>query len=329
MYKPLSAEFLRSRGKCCNNGCLNCPYKMNKNNKTGDDGSVGEELLSNFSESEQKCFAVYKAAKEGYFTLEEALKNYNVSEDEYKNFLLATYNKNKMKKILFFTGAGVSKESGVDTFRDENGLWHKHSVDEVASIRGWNEDKQKVIDFYNMRKKEMSGVEPNLAHKIIAELEKDYEIVVVTQNIDTLHEKAGSTRVIHLHGNAGTLRSEKNRNVVVPWEKDLEIGQLAPDGEQLRPNIVWFGEGLDHNMLGAAYDAAIEADCCVIVGSSMQVSPANEIPFYTPEKTPIYYVDPGKIGFLVRRNRKPDFFHIKEPATIGMEIIKEKLKKLK
>ena len=234
-----------------------------------------------------------------------------------------------MKKILIFTGAGVSKESVIDTFRDENGLWHKHKIEEVASIDGWLNDKQKVIDFYNMRRKEMYGVEPNLAHKIIAELENEYNVVVVTQNIDTLHEKAGSTNVIHLHGNGGTLRSEKNKDIVVPWENDLELGQFASDGAQLRPNIVWFGEGLDHKMLGAAYDAALEAEICIIVGSSMQVSPARDIPFYTSENVPIYYIDPGKINFLVLRHRKPKFYHIKEVATKGMEIIKEKLKEYK
>ena len=229
----------------------------------------------------------------------------------------------KKKKILFFTGAGVSKESGIETFRDGGGMWHKFNVNEVASIDGWKSDKKKVIDFYNLRRKEVLNAKPNSAHKIIAELEKEFDVVIVTQNVDTLHEQAGSTKVIHLHGNLGTLKSEFNHKLIVNWTEDLKEGDLAPDGAQLRPNIVWFGEMLNRDYLNESYDNAIDADLCVVVGTSMQVHPANQVPFWTKPETPIYYVDPGKVDFLVPMDRKPFFKHIKKSATVGMADFKK------
>ena len=229
-------------------------------------------------------------------------------------------------KILVFTGAGVSKESGVDTFRDNGGLWMNYDIKKVAHIDAWNKDPQLVLDFYNMRKNDMIGVTPNLAHKIIADLEKDFDVTVVTQNVDDLHEKAGTTKVIHLHGELSKVRSENSTEFVYPYDKDIKIGDLAEDGHQLRPYITWFGEDLDWEKVQLAKDAAKDADVCVIVGTSMQVSPANTIPFQTKETALIYYVDPGDVDFYIPGFREYFFYHIQEPATTGMVKIKEELK---
>lgn len=229
-------------------------------------------------------------------------------------------------KILVFTGAGVSKESGVDTFRDNGGLWMNYDIKKVAHIDAWKKNPQLVLDFYNMRKNDMIGVTPNLAHKIIADLEKDFDVTVVTQNVDDLHEKAGTTKVIHLHGELSKVRSENSTEFVYPYDKDIKIGDLAEDGHQLRPYITWFGEDLDWEKVQLAKDAAKDADVCVIVGTSMQVSPANTIPFQTKETALIYYVDPGDVDFYIPGFREYFFYHIQEPATTGMEKIKEELK---
>ncbi len=229
-------------------------------------------------------------------------------------------------KILVFTGAGVSKESGVDTFRDNGGLWMNYDIKKVAHIDAWKENPQLVLDFYNMRKNDMIEVTPNLAHKIIADLEKDFDVTVVTQNVDDLHEKAGTTKVIHLHGELSKVRSENSTEFVYPYDKDIKIGDLAEDGHQLRPYITWFGEDLDWEKVQLAKDAAKDADVCVIVGTSMQVSPANTIPFQTKETALIYYVDPGDVDFYIPGFREYFFYHIQEPATTGMEKIKEQLK---
>ncbi len=229
-------------------------------------------------------------------------------------------------KILVFTGAGVSKESGVDTFRDNGGLWMNYDIKKVAHIDAWKENPQLVLDFYNMRKNDMIGVTPNLAHKIIADLEKDFDVTVVTQNVDDLHEKAGTTKVIHLHGELSKVRSENSTEFVYPYDKDIKIGDLAEDGHQLRPYITWFGEDLDWEKVQLAKDAAKDADVCVIVGTSMQVSPANTIPFQTKETALIYYVDPGDVDFYIPGFREYFFYHIQEPATTGMVKIKEELK---
>jgi NAD-dependent deacetylase len=229
-------------------------------------------------------------------------------------------------KLLIFTGAGVSKESGVDTFRDNGGLWMNYDIRKVAHIDAWRKNPQLVLDFYNMRKNDMVGVQPNSAHKIIADLEKDFDVTVVTQNVDDLHEKAGSTKVIHLHGELSKMRSENSTEFVYPYDKDIKIGDLADDGNQLRPYITWFGEDLDWENIRLAEKAAANADACIIVGTSMQVAPANGIPFKTKETALIYYVDPGDVDFYIPGFREYFFYHIQEPATTGMEKIKEELK---
>ncbi len=226
------------------------------------------------------------------------------------------------KKILVFSGAGVSKESGVDTFRDNGGLWHNYNVRKVADIRAWREDPQTVIDFYNLRRRDMGKVHPNKAHQIIAELEKWFDVVVVTQNIDNLHELAGSTKVVHLHGEITKLRSDSNRRIKQEWICELELGQLAEDGSQLRPDVIWFGEELDPDVISETYRATEKVDACIIIGTSMQVAPANTIPFLTPETALIYYVDPGDKDFYVPTFREYFFYHFQESATTGMEKVK-------
>ena len=232
------------------------------------------------------------------------------------------------KKILVFTGAGVSKESGVDTFRDNGGLWMNYDVQKVAHINAWKDDPQLVLDFYNMRKNDMLSVKPNLAHEIIAELEKDFDVTVVTQNVDDLHERAGSTKVIHLHGELSKVRSENSTEFVYTYDKDIKIGDLAEDGQQLRPYITWFGENLDWKNVKLAEEAAFDADVCIIVGTSMQVAPANSIPFQTKDTALIYYVDPSNVEFYVPGFRECFFYHIEETATKGMEKMKQELEEI-
>ena len=232
----------------------------------------------------------------------------------------------KRIKILVFTGAGIDQESGVRTFRDSGeGLWHNFKVDEIATIYAWSWNKKNMIDFYNWRRKEMLGVEPNQAHKIIAQLETDFDITISTQNVSDLHEKAGSSNVIHLHGELSKLRSDYNCDTKIPYDHDLTLGEVCPEGGQYRPDVVWFGENLDFDRVERTKKAAEEADVCIIVGTSMAVSPANTIPWQTKETCLIYYVDPGDIEFNIPKQRRPFFYHIQKKATDGMEEVKKDL----
>jgi NAD-dependent deacetylase len=226
-----------------------------------------------------------------------------------------------MKKVLVFTGAGVSAESGISTFRDNGGMWDNYNIKEVATPLGWKLNRQKVLDFYNHRRRELHNVKPNLAHELIAKLEKYFDVIVVTQNVDDLHERAGSTNVVHLHGELLKARSSNNKYLIYDWSGDINIGDKCTEGSQLRPHIVWFGEMLDHYDIELANQAASECDICIIIGTSMQVSPANEIPFLTGEDVPVYYVDPGMLNFYVPEFRRHLFQHIQEPATIGMNSV--------
>jgi NAD-dependent deacetylase len=231
-----------------------------------------------------------------------------------------------MKKILVFSGAGISAESGIETFRSgTDGLWNNYNIMDVATPRGWKADKNKVLDFYNQRRKQLETVEPNLGHKFIAKLERYFDVTVVTQNVDCLHERAGSTNVIHLHGELTKVRSTVDPTLVYDWGyKDLNIGDFCEKGSQLRPHIVWFEENLDPKDFRVAIEKAKNCDICIVVGTSMLVSPANEIPFLTPEDSPLYYVDPSD-SFYVPEYRQVFFHHIKEVGSIGMEIVFDKL----
>ena len=232
------------------------------------------------------------------------------------------------KKILVLTGAGVSAESGVSTFRDSDGLWEQHKVEDVASIEGWYRNPSLVLDFYNARRAQLADVKPNAAHYAIAELEKEYDVTVVTQNVDNLHERAGSTRIIHLHGELTKVRPENccnerdgfSESTVFDIGYDsIQIGDNAPNGAQLRPHIVWFGEAVPK--INDAIDAVESADIMLIVGTSLQVYPAASLYAYANAGIPIYIIDPKEL--MVRDAR---FVHIKEVATKGMEDFKNILK---
>lgn len=195
-----------------------------------------------------------------------------------------------MKKIVFLTGAGISAESGIKTFRDHDGLWEGYRVEEVASIEGWRKNRQPVLDFYNTRRKQLDEVSPNAAHLLIAELEKNYDVHIITQNVDDLHERAGSSQVVHLHGELRKMCSSMDKNKTLPYEKDIQLGDKHPDGSQLRPFIVWFGE--DVPMMDEAIRTLKGADYVVVVGTSLNVYPAAGLVRYAPSGSQLFYIDP-------------------------------------
>ena len=230
----------------------------------------------------------------------------------------------KRKKITVLTGAGVSAESGISTFRDSDGLWENYKVEDVASIEGWYRNPALVLDFYNARRAQLAAVKPNTAHIAIADLEKDHDVTVVTQNVDNLHERAGSTRIIHLHGELTKVRPENACNDIDGYSEatvfdigtdSIHIGDMAPNGAQLRPHLVWFGEAVPK--IEAAIDAVEAADILLIVGTSLQVYPAAGLYRYAGMHTPIYIIDPKELS--VRDGR---LTHIKDVATKGMETFK-------
>lgn len=194
-----------------------------------------------------------------------------------------------MQKIVVLTGAGISAESGIKTFRDENGLWEGHDVMEVASLEGWENNPNVVLNFYNQRRKQLKEVEPNQAHKLLASLEDYFDVQIITQNVDDLHERAGSKKVLHLHGELKKARSITNENLIINWEGDIQLGDLASDGSQLRPHIVWFGEAVPK--LNNAVSIVQEAEICIIIGTSMQVYPAASLIDYVSNESPIYFID--------------------------------------
>ena len=232
------------------------------------------------------------------------------------------------QKLVILTGAGVSAESGISTFRDSDGLWEQHRVEDVASIEGWYRNPSLVLDFYNARRAQLASVKPNAAHLAIASLEEAYDVTVVTQNVDNLHERAGSTRIIHLHGELTKVRPENCCNETDGFSEDtvfdigydaIHIGDLAPGGAQLRPHIVWFGEAVPK--IEAAIDAVESADILLIVGTSLQVYPAAGLYAYAKADTPIYIIDPKDVPL-----RDARITHIKDVATKGMEVFKKLLK---
>lgn len=228
------------------------------------------------------------------------------------------------KKILVFSGAGVSAESGISTFRDSNGLWENHSIEDVASPEGWRRNPQLVLDFYNKRRAQLKEVKPNQAHELIAALENKYDVTVVTQNVDNLHERAGSTQVIHLHGELTKARPVNRLDKTVDWTEDLCLGDVCENGFQLRPHIVWFGEMLNEDFIHASRSAAQSADTCIIVGTSLQVYPANEIPYFTKNTCPIYIIDPKASDLFVSGNHS-NIHVLNTIASKGMKIVWEKL----
>lgn len=201
-----------------------------------------------------------------------------------------------MKKLVFLTGAGMSAESGISTFRDSDGLWEKYPVEAVASIQGYMRDPELVQNFYNERRRQLLTVKPNEGHKLVASLEDRYDVTVITQNVDNLHEVAGSTNIIHLHGELMKATSSKNPNdpnciTTLPKDHlDIKMGDKAKDGSQLRPFIVWFGESVP--MIEPAIDEVHKADILVVIGTSLNVYPAAGLLSYTNSHCKIYLIDP-------------------------------------
>jgi NAD-dependent deacetylase len=228
----------------------------------------------------------------------------------------------KMKKLVVLTGAGISAESGIKTFRDADGLWEGHDVMEVASPEGWRNNQELVLDFYNQRRRQLHTVEPNLGHKILAELETDFDVHIITQNVDNLHEKAGSTKVLHLHGELLKVRSTKNESYILDWNSDLNKGDVDPNGNQLRPHIVWFGEAVP--ALEEALDIVQSADFIAIIGTSMQVYPAAGLIHYGKPNVPIFYIDPKPATIYDLSN---PLEVIPMNATDGVPLLREKLMK--
>lgn len=195
-----------------------------------------------------------------------------------------------MKRIVVLTGAGMSAESGINTFRDAGGLWEGHDVMEVASPEGFRNNPKLVLEFYNQRRRQLKEVEPNKGHLNLVKLEDQYEVHIVTQNVDDLHERAGSSNIVHLHGQLRQVRSIDNYNEVYDWEEDLVLGDLTESGSQLRPHIVWFGEAVP--MIEKAAELVERADILVIIGTSMQVYPAAGLVDFAEPNIPIYFIDP-------------------------------------
>lgn len=219
-----------------------------------------------------------------------------------------------MKNIVVLSGAGMSAESGLKTFRDANGLWEGHDVMEVASIDGWQQNKTLVLDFYNQRRAQLLTVAPNQGHVDLVLLEQFFNVQIITQNVDDLHERAGSTAVIHLHGELFKVRSTQNEELVYEWKKDLNLGDLAEDAAQLRPHIVWFGEAVP--MFDSAIEIVRDADAILIVGTSMQVYPAAHLVHYAKQAIPIYFIDPKP---SINQNSFQNLTIIEEGAVTGVK----------
>jgi NAD-dependent deacetylase len=224
------------------------------------------------------------------------------------------------KKLVVLTGAGISAESGIKTFRDSDGLWEGHNVMDVATPEGWHRNPTLVLGFYNQRRKQLKEVQPNLGHQILVELESHFDVFVITQNVDDLHERAGSTNVLHLHGELLKVRSAANPNYILDWQHDLNIGHFDNDQNQLRPHIVWFGEEVP--ALEEAIALTETADYFAVIGTSLQVYPAAGLIDFIKSITPIYYIDPKPIKIPNLRNPLQLFPHV---ASEGMKLLKKDL----
>lgn len=222
------------------------------------------------------------------------------------------------KKIVVFSGAGISAESGVKTFRDHNGLWENHRIEDVASPEGFLKDPKLVLDFYNERRRQLNEVEPNEAHRILSELQEFYEVEIITQNVDDLHERAGSEKVLHLHGELKKARTVNSYTHTVRWEKDLNVGDTNEEGIQLRPHIVWFGEMVSE--MENAVKIASLADYFIVIGTSMTVYPAAGLIHYLPDQCEIFVIDPKLSNTFTKSEH-----YFQMPATEGMKILKQKL----
>lgn len=224
------------------------------------------------------------------------------------------------KKLVVLSGAGISAESGIQTFRDSDGLWEGHNVMEVATPEGFRKNPALVLDFYNKRRQQLLTVKPNEAHYILADLEKYFDIQIITQNVDDLHERAGSSNVLHLHGELLKVRSTQNPNYILDWKNDLLESDKDEKGFALRPHIVWFGEEVP--ALDEAVYLTTQANLFLVVGTSLQVYPAAGLVDFVPPQTPIYYIDPKPIKIPNLRN---ELIVFDENASKGMQLLKDKL----
>lgn len=214
----------------------------------------------------------------------------------------------------------MSAESGISTFRDSNGLWENHDIMEVASPEGWKKNPALVLDFYNKRRAQLKEVKPNKGHEILAELEKNFDVQIITQNVDNLHEKAGSSNVLHLHGELVKVRGEFSENESIFWETDIHIGDVNENAEQLRPDIVWFGEQVP--AIEEAIPYMENADVVIIIGTSLQVYPAAGLMHYAKYHVPVYYIDPNPATIYDLAN---PLEVLTMSASEGMQILREKL----
>lgn len=230
-----------------------------------------------------------------------------------------------MKKIVVLTGAGMSAESGINTFRDSGGLWEQYRVEDVASIEGYIRNPELVINFYNERRKQLLTVKPNRGHELVAALERYFDVTVVTQNVDDLHERAGSTNIIHLHGELMKATSTRSPNdptqiqTLTPDRMEIHVGDKAADGSQLRPFIVWFGEAVPK--IEDAVEEVMQADICIVIGTSLNVYPAAGLTRCVLPGTPIYLIDPKPVSW----NSDVPVHHIMKGASEGMKELMEKL----
>lgn len=223
-----------------------------------------------------------------------------------------------MKNLVVLTGSGISAESGIRTFRDSGGLWEGYDVMEVATPEGWARNPELVLEFYNQRRKQALKAVPNDAHRILAELESHFRVVIITQNVDNLHEKAGSSRIIHLHGELFKSRSTKDENLVYDMEGwELKLGDMCEKGSQLRPHIVWFGEMVP--MMELAVKETLQSDLFLVVGTSLVVYPAAGLLNYVPERVPKFIIDPK----MPAVHHRPNQHLIEEMASTGMQKVKK------
>ena len=231
------------------------------------------------------------------------------------------------------TGAGVSKESGIETFRDSSeSLWNNYKIEDVATIDAWKKNRELVLDFYNQRRSQLKEVEPNEAHFSISRLQEFFDVELITQNVDNLHERAGSNKVLHLHGELTKVRSSLDEKLVYDWHDDCNIGDKCEKGSQLRPHIVWFGE--DVPKLSEAADLVYDADIVIVVGTSFTVYPAASLMEYSKSDTQVYIVDPMErplYGFIDSTyvdgvGTFGRYTHYRMPATVGMKMLEDKLK---
>lgn len=223
------------------------------------------------------------------------------------------------KKLVVLTGAGISAESGIKTFRDSDGLWENHRIEDVATFDAWQRNQQLVLDFYNQRRRQLLECTPNEAHYLLVKLEEYYDVHIITQNVDDLHERAGSSKVLHLHGELLKVRSTLDEHLIYEWKKDLQKGDKCEKGAQLRPHIVWFGEAVP--MIEQAGKIAAKADILVVIGTSLQVYPAAGLVHYTDFTVPKYVIDPNKPLISSIQNVE----YIIEKASVGVNYLFKQL----